>query len=148
MGFLDKIKYSAIYENRIKRYGVHPQQLPPDLHAKLCTACHRDAEYYTNNKSTYGSDSKTLAEQCFIDLADTVVLCLIGPSNFDRLSGYSHMNIIEDLVGFWISKGPESETRLLAIHGVNNLGKLNREFADIFISTRQQQEEILKRRER
>ena len=140
MGILDKFRFNNIYEKRIRSFGIHPSVLPPDLHAKLCTSAHREAQYYKDNKDAYGSDSKSLAEQSFLDLADTVVLCLIGPKEFDRLSGYSHLNIIEYLVDFWVNSGPESESGLLAVHGVNRLGKLNSDFASIFIDARMAEE--------
>lgn len=140
MGFFDKLKYSSIYEKRLKFLQVNPRELPADFHVKLCTACHADAAYYTNNVATYGADAQNLANQCFIDLADVVALCLLGPQVFDMRARYSHKVIIEDLVGFWVRSGPESDTRLLAMHGVNNLRKMNREFADAFITERIKEE--------
>ena len=136
MGFLQNIRLASKYENRLKLFGINPREIPPDVHSKLCTLCDREAAEVSNTLRMSSDQRSEHLEQSILDLADTVALCIAGSANFKRVTGYSHSEVIDDLVQYWVNSGPESTTRLQAIHAINNLRMLNKDFAEEFISHR------------
>ena len=153
MGFFSAMKYSALYDKRIKAYGLEPRELPPNLHATICSSFERRSERYADNSGLTGHRRSDFIEANIEGAADLLVLCLKGPSFYALMNnmrgldgrnvgvgGLSAEETIKDLARMWIDGGPEGTLELKLMGEVNQLGLLNRDFANSFMAERSRQE--------
>lgn len=140
MGFFSAMKLSSLFDKRIRAYGLEPRELPPELSSTICSSFERRSEQYADMSGLLGGRRTEFIEANIEGAADLLVLCVIGPINYDACNvGLSACETIKDLARTWISKGAEGSIELKLMATVNQLGKLNLEFANDFKAERSRQ---------
>lgn len=156
MGFFSAMKYSGLYDKRIKAYGLEPRELPPNLHSTICSSFERRATGYADSQGFTGQMRSDAIEGSIERAADLLALCLKGPQSYDLsnqikgfdgrnvgVGGMSSETIIRRLVQDWVNYGVDGSIELKLMGAVNQLGRLHLQFANAFKAealTRQQSE--------
>ena len=152
MGFFSAIKLSSLYEKRLRAYGLEPRELPPNLHSTICSSFERRSERYADNGGMTGRLRSDFIGANIEGAADLLVLCLKGPRLYNVLNqargldgrsvgpgGLSADEIINDLARTWISFGVDGSIELNLMDAVNQMGRLNLDFANAFKAERARQ---------
>jgi len=144
MGFISAIKYSALFDKRIRAYGLEPRELPPELCATICSSFERRSERYADNSGLTGHRRSDFIEANIEGAADLLVLCVKGIRFYilhtERVGGLSATETVKDLARDWVRYGAEGTLELTLMQSVNQLGQLNLGFASAFKDERSRQQ--------
>lgn len=136
--FFSSAQLGNLYEKQLKGIGINPRNLPPQLHARICTVAERHAEEVCKGLRMTGQARIEHIQASMIAAADLLAMCTMGPTIARQRIGYDPTDVINDAASQW---GPNGSETTLIISAIDELVGLHPDFKTAFAEAVRQQRE-------